>query len=86
MCQNKTQNMIQPEEKLQLLELANQYKDYEKSLADIEAEQELLREKFLEVVRQIDNTKEQEIVLIQTLEEKYKKKFSANDLMEILNG
>lgn len=78
--------MIQQEEKLQLLELASQYKEYEASLTEIELEQEVLREKFHAIVTQIDQTKEKEFFLIQSLEEKYNKKFTAAELMEILNG
>ena len=77
---------ITPEEKKKLQEIAEVYRNFEKTLAEIELEQEKLRTHFMNVIREIDSMKEKELALLKELEEKYSTTITANDLLEMLKN
>jgi|688.fasta_scaffold1746766_1 hypothetical protein len=78
--------MVTQEEKASLVAIATKYKEFESQLENIEKAQEFLKEQFQIVLKTIDETKAEEALLMQTLEEKYEKKFTVNELIEIVHG
>lgn len=78
--------MVTQEEKENLVSIASKYKEYESQLENIEKAQEFLKEQFQTVLAMINSTKEYEAQLLASLEEKYEKKFTVNELIEIVHG
>jgi CRISPR/Cas system-associated endonuclease Cas1 len=78
--------MVTQEEKEKLVAIASNYKEYESQLENIEKAQEFLKEKFHNILKMIESTKANELELLETLEKKYKKKFTVNELIEIVHG
>lgn len=77
--------MVTQEEKENLVSIASKYKEYESQLENIEKAQEFLKEQFQTVLAMINSTKETEAQLLKSLEEKYDKKFTVNELIEIVH-